>query len=61
MVVGQHRHVCPQDLHQYANQAACLEDNCRSDNGSLACGMVANAMGCPVSRAWKGYWQKAAA
>ena len=60
MVVGQHHHVSPQYLHQYANQAAWLEDNRRVDNGNLAYGLVQNAMGCPVSRAWKGYWQRAA-
>ena len=57
MVAGQHHHVSPQYLHQYANQAAWLEDNRRKDNGALAFGLVQNAMGCPVSRAWKGYWQ----
>ena len=60
MVVGQHHHVSPQYLHQYANQAAWLEDNRRKDNGALAFGLVQNAMGCPVSRAWKGSWQRAA-
>jgi transposase-like protein len=59
MVVGQHHHVSPQNLHQYANQAAWLEDNRRKSNGTLAFGLVQNAMGCPVSRAWKGYWQRA--
>jgi hypothetical protein len=60
MVVGQHHHVSPQYLHQYANQAAWLEDNRRKSNGALAFGLVQNAMGCPVSRSWKGYWQRAA-
>ena len=60
MVQGQHHHVSPKYLHQYANQAAWLEDNRRKDNGSLAYGLVQNAMGSPVSRAWKGYWQRAA-
>ena len=60
MVAGQHHHVSPQYLHQYANQAAWLEDNRRKDNGSLAFGLVVNAMAAPVSRAWKGYWQRAA-
>ena len=59
MVVGQHHHVSPQYLHQYANQAAWLEDNRRKDNGALAFGLVQNTMGAPVSRAWKGYWQRA--
>ncbi|MGC9369005.1 MAG: IS1595 family transposase [Paracoccaceae bacterium] len=60
MVMGQHHHVSPQYLHQYANHAAWLEDNRRTDNGTLALVMVSNAMGSPVSRQWKGYWQHAA-
>ena len=60
MVVGQHHHVSPQYLYQYANQAAWLEDNRRTDNGTLAQIVVSNAMGAPVSRVWKGYWQRAA-
>ena len=60
MVSGQHHHVSPQYLHQYANHAAWLEDNRRTDNGTLARIVVSNAMGCPVSRQWKGYWQRAA-
>lgn len=60
MVVGQHHHVSPQYLYQYANHAAWLEDNRRLDNGTLAKKVVANAMGAPVSRTWKGYWQRAA-
>ncbi|MGB7317850.1 MAG: IS1595 family transposase [Planktotalea sp.] len=60
MVEGQHHHVSPKYLHQYANQAAWLEDNRRKDNGSMAYGLVQNAMGSPVSRNWKGYWQRAA-
>ena len=58
--LGQHHFVSARYLHQYANQAAWLEDNRRKSNGVLAYGLVQNAMGCPVSRAWKGYWQKAA-
>jgi len=60
MVLGQHHHVSPQYLHQYANHAAWLEDNLRTDNGTLAHTLVSNAMGAPVSRQWKGYWQRAA-
>ena len=60
MVSGQHHHVSPQYLHQYANHAAWLEDNRRTDNGTLARIVVSNAMGSPVSRDWKGYWQRAA-
>ena len=60
MVAGQHHHVSHRYLHQYANHAAWLEDNRRTDNGSLARGLVQSAMGSPVSRTWKGYWQRAA-
>ena len=60
MVDGQHHHVSAQYLHQYANHAAWLEDNRRTDNGTLARIVVSNAMGSPVSREWKGYWQRAA-
>jgi transposase-like protein len=60
MVSGQHHHVSPGYLHQYANHAAWLEDRRRRDNGTLAFGLVAASMGAPVSRAWKGYWQRAA-
>ena len=60
MVQGQHNHVSPQYLHQYANHAAWLEDNRRTDNGTLAQTVISNAMGAPVSRNWKGYWQRAA-
>ncbi|MBB93076.1 MAG: IS1595 family transposase [Rhodobacteraceae bacterium] len=60
MVEGQHHHVSPQYLYQYANHAAWLEDNRRLPNGEQARKVVANAMGAPVSRSWKGYWQRAA-
>ena len=60
MVLGQHHRASHNYLHQYATHAAWLEDNRRQSNGGLAFGLVANAMGCPVSRAWKGYWQRAA-
>ena len=60
MVQGQHHHVSPHYLHQYENQAAWLEDNRRTDNGTLAHGLVENAMLSRVSRNWKGYWQWAA-
>lgn len=58
MVTGQHHHVSPKYLHQYANHAAWLEDNRRNDNGSNAYGLVEAAMETPVSRTWKGYWQR---
>ncbi len=59
MVSGQHHHVSPKYLHQYAAHAAWLEDHRRESNGALASRIVRNAMAAPVSRGWKGYWQKA--
>ncbi len=58
MVGGQHHHVSPKYLHQYAAHAAWLEDHRRSSNGALAGRSVHNAMASPVSRTWKGYWQR---
>lgn len=58
MIGGQHHHVSPRHLTQYANHAAWLEDNCRETNGTLAYGLVGLAIASKVSRAWKGYWQQ---
>jgi transposase-like protein len=60
MVEGQHHGVSPRYLGAYANHAAWLEDHRRHDNGSAARKVVGAAMGSPVSRTWKGYWQRAA-
>jgi hypothetical protein len=61
MVGGQHHHVSAQYLHAYAAHAAWLSDHCRESNGALASRIVRNAMTAPVSRQWKGYWQRHAA
>lgn len=58
MVRGQHHFVSPKYLYQYANHAAWLEDNSHTSNGENAFSLVANAMAMPVSRTWKGYWQR---
>jgi transposase-like protein len=58
MIGGQHHHVSPQHLHQYAAHAAWMEDHRRLDNGTLARNVVSQAMAHPVSRNWKGYWQR---
>jgi transposase-like protein len=60
MVRGQHHFVTPQYLHQYAAQAAWLEDHRRESNGTLAHRALGLALGHKVSRNWKGYWQRAA-
>lgn len=60
MVSGQHHHVSPRYLYQYANHSAWLEDNRRNDNGRNAGKLLGNALTAPVSRVWAGYWQRAA-
>ena len=57
MVAGQHHHVSPRYLHQYAAHAAWLEDHRRLDNGSKVHAALGLALRHPVSRNWKGYWQ----
>lgn len=58
MVEGQHHQVSGRYLHQYAAHAAWLEDHRRLDNGSLARRVIGLSMAHPVSREWKGYWQR---
>jgi ISXO2-like transposase domain len=58
MVEGQHHHVSPQHLHQYATHAAWMEDHRREDNGQLCHRALGLALAHPVSREWKGYWQR---
>jgi hypothetical protein len=59
MIDGQHHHVSPQYLYQYANHATWLEDHRRLSNGTLAWRVLGLALKHPVSRVWKGYWQRA--
>lgn len=61
MVRGQHHHVSARYLGQYAAHAAWMEDHRRLDNGSLTRRALGLAMAHPVSRQWKGYWQRSTA
>lgn len=58
MVSGQHHHVSPRYLHQYAAQAAWAEDHRRMSNGELVHHALGLSLAHPVSRQWKGYWQR---
>lgn len=60
MEVGTHHHIAGPYLHQYAREASWREDNRREDNGAQAVLVASASMALPVSRAWKGYWQRAA-
>jgi hypothetical protein len=56
--VGTHHHFSPQYLHQYANEMAWREDHRRVANGAQYLMVTRSALGHPVSREWKGYWQR---
>jgi transposase-like protein len=59
--VGTHHHIAGPYLAAYANEMAWREDNRRVANGAQFQAVAALAMGHPVSRVWKGYWQRAVA
>ena len=61
MVGGQHHFVSHKYLYQYANHAAWMEDHRRRSNGANASALLSGALRHPVSRVWKGYWQRSAA
>jgi hypothetical protein len=54
MIEGQHDGISPKCLHQYPSHSAWLEDNRRTDNGTLARIVVSNVMGTPVRHSMKG-------
>jgi hypothetical protein len=58
--IGVHHHIAGPYLNAYAGEMAWREDNRRVANGSQAGMVVRSAMVSPVSRQWKGYWQRAA-
>jgi hypothetical protein len=59
-IVGQHHHVSHRYLHQYATEAGWREDHRRQANGTQHTVVLTAALHSPVSRNWKGYWQRAA-
>lgn len=58
MEVGTHHHIAGPYLYAYAGEASWREDNRRVANGAQAALVTAAAMDAPVSRQWKGYWQR---
>ncbi len=61
MISGQHLRVEGRYLDAYATHAAWLEDHRDESNGCLADRLIGGALALPVSRVWKGYWQRRAA
>lgn len=59
--IGIHHHIAGPYIAAYASEMAWREDNRRVSNGEQFLAATAAALGHPVSRVWKGYWQRAAA
>jgi hypothetical protein len=57
--IGMHHHIAGPYLNAYADEMAWREDNRRRSNGKLYLAMADAALSHPVSRRWKGYWQRA--
>ena len=58
--IGTHHRIAGPYLGQYAAEMAWREDHRRLDNGSQYLLVAGATMHHPVSRQWKGYWQRAA-
>ena len=58
--IGTHHHIAGPYLKAYAAEMGWREDNRRESNGALYLAMANAALIHPVSRQWKGYWQRAA-
>ncbi len=58
-MIGTDHHVGGPCLHSYAREMAWREDTRQKANGTLYMLAAKAALGRPVSRQWKGYWQRA--
>jgi len=59
--IGTHHHIAGPYLASYAAEMDWREDNRRTSNGAQYLAIVTAAARHPVSRQWKGYWQRRAA
>lgn len=57
--IGTHHHISGPYLHAYASEMAWREDYRREGNGEQFLMLANAALTHPVSRNWKGYWQRA--
>jgi hypothetical protein len=57
--IGTHHHISGRYLHSYANEMAWREDYRRAPNGMQYLIATNATLAHPVSREWKGYWQRA--
>lgn len=58
--IGTHHHIAGPYLSAYAAEMAWRENNRRVSNGEQYLLATKSALAHPVSRAWKGYWQRRA-
>lgn len=56
--IGTHHHIAGPYLAAYALEMAWREDNRRISNGEQFLAATSSALAHPVSRQWKGYWQR---
>ena len=56
--IGIHHHISGRYLSAYANEMAWRENNRRVSNGEQYLMAASAALAHPVSRQWKGYWQR---
>jgi transposase-like protein len=56
--IGTHHKIAGPYLCSYASEMAWREDNRRRSNGAQYLSVVGAALKHPVSRQWKGYWQR---
>jgi transposase-like protein len=56
--IGTHHHISGRYLAAYATEMAWREDNRRVSNGEQYLMVASAALAHPVSRQWKGYWQR---
>jgi len=59
--IGTHHHIAGNYLNAYADEMAWREENRRVSNGLQYLHLADAALKNPVSRQWKGYWQREAA
>ena len=56
--IGQHHKISGAYLYAYAGEMAWREDHRLMDDGKLFALTATAAAASPVSRTWKGYWQR---
>jgi len=56
--IGTHHHIAGPYLNAYAGEMSWREDNRRISNGQQFLAAVGATLARPVSRQWKGYWQR---